>query len=77
MEYVNPKNLHNSPNQQIVLMDEADENKLPDLAWLVKWWKIIEEELSDFFAFREKRILWVSDKQQWIKMKKQFIFKIY
>ena len=25
LEYVNPKNLHNSPNQQIVLMDEADE----------------------------------------------------
>jgi hypothetical protein len=32
LEYVNPKNLHNSPNQQIVLMDDADENKLADLA---------------------------------------------
>ena len=75
LEYVNPKNLHNSPNQQIVLMDDADENKLADLAWLVKWWKVIEEELSDFFASTEKRILWVSDKQQWIKLKKQFWLK--
>ena len=75
LEYVNPKNLHVSANQQIVLFDEADEDKLSVLAWLVKWWKIIDWELSDFFVNAEKRILWVSDKQQGIKMKKQFWLK--
>ena len=75
LEYVSPKNLHVSANQQIVLFDEADEGKLSDLAWLVKWWKVIDWDLSDFFAKADKRILWVSDKQLGIKMKKQFWLK--
>jgi hypothetical protein len=32
LEYVSPKNLHVSANQQIVLFDGADEDKLSDLA---------------------------------------------
>jgi hypothetical protein len=37
LEYVSPVNLHQSPNQQIVLFDDTEEEKLSDLAGLVKW----------------------------------------
>ena len=73
--YVNPKDLHVSSNQQIIFFDVEEEDKLSDLAWLVKWWKVIEGELSDFFNKTDKRILWVADKQLWIKMKKQYWLK--
>ena len=68
IEYVNPRDLHVSSNQQIILFDVEEEDKLSVLAWMVKWWKVIEGELSDFFNKTDKRILWVADKQLWIKM---------
>jgi len=75
IEYVNPKNLRTSSSQQIILFDDADEDRLSDLAWLVKWWKVIEGELDDFFKDNDKRILWVADKQQGINMKKKYGLK--
>lgn len=75
LEYVSPVNLHQSPNQQIVLFDDAEEEKLSDLAGLVKWWKVIEEPLSDFFANNEKKMIWVADKQLWISLKKEHKLK--
>jgi hypothetical protein len=32
LEYVNPRNLHFSANQHIVLFDEANDEKISDLA---------------------------------------------
>lgn len=58
LAYANPKNLTFSSNPQIVLFDTADETKLSELAGIIKWGKLIEGELSDFFAScPEKRIL--------------------
>ena len=75
LEYVSPRNLHSSPNQQIILFDDAEEEKLSDLAGLVKWWKVLEQPLSDFFSNNEKKIIGVADKQLWIKLKKEHNLK--
>lgn len=75
LDYVSPKNLHFSANQQVILFDDANEEKLSDLAWLVKWWKVIEWDLSEFFARNEKKMIGVADKQVWINLKKTYDLK--
>jgi hypothetical protein len=75
LEYASPINLRFSSNQKIVQFDDVDEDKLNNIAWIVKWGKIIQQDLSDFFHDSDKKILWVSDKQQGITLKKKYWLK--
>ncbi len=75
LDYAQPTKLQSSNNQQIVLFESCDEAKLAQLAGIIKWGKLIAEDLSDFFASCEKRILGVADKNQGINLKKQYGLK--
>ena len=76
LEFAKVTNLHSAQNQKIVLFDSAEEDKLNQLAGIIKRWKIIETDLDQVFtAFPEKRILWVADKNQGINLKKQYKLK--
>ncbi len=75
LDYAQPTKLQSSNNQQIVLFESCDEAKLAQLAGIIKRGKLIAEDLSDFFASCEKRILGVADKNQGINLKKQYGLK--
>ena len=75
LEYAQPTKLHSSTTQQIVLFESCDEEKLVQLAGIIKRWKLISGELSGFFSSCEKRILGVADKNQGINLKKQYGLK--
>lgn len=75
LNYAQPTRLQPANNQQIVLFETCDEAKLAQLAGIIKRWKLISGELSDFFSSCEKRILGVADKNQGINLKKQYGLK--
>ncbi len=75
LDYAQPTKLQSSNNQQIVLFESCDEAKLAQLAGIIKRGKLIVEDLSDFFASCEKRILGVADKNQGINLKRQYGLK--
>ena len=75
LEYAQPTKLHPLTTQQIVLFESCDEEKLAQLAGIIKRGKLISGELSDFFSSCEKRILGVADKNQGINLKKQYGLK--
>ena len=58
-----------------MLFENCEEAKLAQLAGIIKWGKLIDGDLSDFFSFCEKRILGVADKNQGINLKKQYGLK--
>lgn len=75
LEYAHPQHFQSTKNPQFVLFSDCDEKKLTHLAWCIKWGKLIESELSDFFASSEKRILGVADKQLGLKLKRDYELK--
>ena len=76
LEFAQVSNLHSAQNQKIVLFDSADENKLSQLAGIIKRWKIVNTDLDQVFSsYPDKRILWVADKNQGINLKKQYKLK--
>lgn len=75
LDYAQPTRIQSSNNQQIVLFESCNEAKLAQLAGIIKRGKLIAEDLSDFFASCEKRILGVADKNQGINLKKQYGLK--
>jgi hypothetical protein len=60
----------------LIVFDTKKEDQIPFLASLVKWWKIISISEIQQFVW-DKRILWMEDKNQAIKFKKQLNLKRY
>ena len=58
-----------------MLFENCEEAKLAQLAGIIKWGKLIDVDLSDFFSSCEKRILGVADKNQGINLKKRYGLK--
>ena len=75
LEYAQPTKLQSWTTQQIVLFENCEEAKLAQLAGIIKWGKLIDGDLSDFFASCEKRILGVADKNIGINLKKRYGLK--
>ena len=72
LEYAQPTKLQSWTTQQIVLFENCEEAKLVQLAGIIKWGKLIDGDLSDFFPSCEKRILGVADKNIGINLKKRY-----
>lgn len=58
-----------------MLFENCEEPKLAQLAGIIKWGKLIDGDLSDFFSSCEKRILGVADKNIGINLKKCYGLK--
>jgi hypothetical protein len=62
--------------KHLIVFDTKKEDQIPSLASLVKRWKIISiSEIQNYVG--DKRILWMEDKNQAIKLKKQLNLKRY
>ena len=62
--------------KHLIVFDTKKEDQISSLASLVKWWKIISiSEIQNYVG--DKRILWMEDKNQAIKFKKQLNLKRY
>lgn len=76
LAFAEVKNLQSAQNQKIILFTDANEKKLNQMAWIIKWGKILEADLESLFSSKpEKRILWVADKNQGINLKKEYGLK--
>ena len=62
--------------KHLCVFDTVKEEGISAMASFIKWWKIISlSEIQNYIE--DKRILWMEDKNQATKFKKQFWFKRY
>lgn len=76
LHYAEVEGIQFTQNQKIILFSEANEDKLANIAGIIKWGKVLKSDLSDLFSSKpDKRILGVADKNQGISLKKQYGLK--
>ena len=75
LELLEPKNIKYMQNQHLICFDTDNESLFSRLAWIIKWWKVIEWDLGEIFSEKGKVILWVADKNQGINLKKKYALK--
>lgn len=73
LQLVKPKNIQEI-NPCIISFDTDSPEKLGNLWWIIKWWEILSKQELESKLYNIK-LLWTTDKDFWIKLKKQFWIK--
>lgn len=73
LKLIKPENIVEVTNV-LITFDTNNPEKLINLGWIIKWWKVINK--SDIWTTLEwKKILWTKDKDFWLELKREYNIK--